>query len=169
MCGNDHNSLVFSNILWSKPLRSSFSWLLFFQNGKPCIDECKNTDVLRTTQHKLLSIHVAVMLLHLCSGFNFGRTFISRQIHNQENLRQASGRFQVILERTYWPPAWQRSAVTHTSVGNITNLWLWNCVRDPWKLPRNKGFNSTTKYSAFFKVWVNLLGFNMIPENFCVA
>ena len=88
-----------------KPVRSSFSWLLFFQNGKPCNDECKNTDLLRTTRHKLLCIHVAVMLLHLCSSFNFGRTFISRQIHNREPLGQTFGRFQVIFERTYWPPA----------------------------------------------------------------
>ena len=48
------------------------------------------------------------------------------------------------------------SAVTNTSVCNMTNLWLWNCVRDPWKLSGNNGFYSTRKYSATFKVWVNL-------------
>ena len=37
-----------------------FSWLLPFQNRNSCIDERKNADVLRTTQHKLVCIHVAV-------------------------------------------------------------------------------------------------------------
>ena len=53
-----------------------FSWLLPFQNRNSCIDERKNADVLRTTQHKLVCIHVAVqMQVHLCSRFNFWRTF----------------------------------------------------------------------------------------------
>ena len=33
----------------------------------------------------------------------------------------------------------------------MTNLWLWNCVPDPWKFSRNNGFYSTSKYSAFLK------------------
>ena len=37
-----------------------FSWLLPFQNINSCIDERKNADVLRTMQHKLVWIHVAV-------------------------------------------------------------------------------------------------------------
>ena len=32
----------------------------FLRGGKPCIDDCKNIDVMRTTQHKLVCIHVAV-------------------------------------------------------------------------------------------------------------
>ena len=39
---------------------SVFSWLLPFQNRNSCIDERKNADVLRTTQHKLVCILVAV-------------------------------------------------------------------------------------------------------------
>ena len=50
-----------------------------------------------------------------------------------------------------WP-----SAVTNTSDRNMTNLWLWNCVCNPWKLSRINTFHSTRKYSEFFKVWVNL-------------
>ena len=44
-----------------------------------------------------------------------------------------------------YPAAWldKRSAVTYTSVRNMGNLLLRNCVRDPWKLSRNNGFNST--------------------------
>ena len=49
------------------------------------------------------------------------------------------------------------TAVTNTSVHVMTNLWLWNCVCDPWKLSRNNGFYPTRKYyTAFFKVWANL-------------
>lgn len=58
-----------------KSLRFSFRWLLLFQNEKPCIDECKNSNVLRTMQHKLVCIHVTGMLLHLCSSFDFWHTF----------------------------------------------------------------------------------------------
>ena len=50
-----------------------------------------------------------------------------------------------------WP-----SAVTNMSDRNMTNLWLWNCVCNPWKLSRINTFHSTRKYSEFFKVWVNL-------------
>ena len=41
--------------------------------------------------------------------------------------------------------AWldKKSAVTYMSVRNITNLLVRNCVHDPWKLPRNNGFNFT--------------------------
>ena len=35
----------------------------------------------------------------------------------------------------------------------MTNLFLWNCFRDPCKLLWNNGFNSTRKFSVFFKVW----------------
>ena len=35
----------------------------------------------------------------------------------------------------------------------MTNLLLRNCVRDPWKLLRNNGFNSARKFSVFSKVW----------------
>ena len=65
---------IFSDL---KPLCFSFRWLLFFQKRKPCIDECKNTDVLRTTQHKLVCIHVTGMLLHLCSSFDLWRAVSS--------------------------------------------------------------------------------------------
>ena len=34
-----------------------------------------------------------------------------------------------------WP-----SAVTNMSVRYITNLWLWNCVPNPWILSRHNGF-----------------------------
>ena len=35
----------------------------------------------------------------------------------------------------------------------MTNLWLWNCVGDPWELSRNNGFNSARRFSMFSKVW----------------
>ena len=34
-----------------------------------------------------------------------------------------------------WP-----SAVTNMSVCNMTNLWLWNCIPNPWKLSSNNVF-----------------------------
>ena len=58
---------------------------------------------------------------------------------------------------TFLEIAVYRSALTHTSVGNMTNHLLWNCFRDPWKLSRNNGSNSSEKFSACFKVWGNHL------------
>ena len=52
-----------------------------------CVDECKNTDVLRTMQHKLACIHDAVMLLYLCLSFNFCALSISAsQIYNRVKI-----------------------------------------------------------------------------------
>ena len=61
--------------------------------------------------------------------------------------------------KRFWayPAAWldklDRSAGTYTSIRNMTNLW--NCVRDPRKLSRNNGSNSSRKFarSLKFEVW----------------
>ena len=40
--------------------------------------------------------------------------------------------------------------IKYMNVCNLTNLWLWNCIRDRWKLSRNNGLNSTRKNGTFF-------------------
>ena len=57
-----------------------------------------------------------------------------------------------------------RSAVTNMCDRNMTNLWLWNCFRNPWKLSRINTFYSTGKYSEFFKVWVNLFAMELARD-----
>ena len=58
--------------------------------------------------------------------------------------------------RLIWP-----SAVTNMCDRNMTNLWLWNCFRNPRKLSRINTFYSTGKYSEFFKVWVRLFAMEL--------
>ena len=79
------------------------SWLLLFQNGKPCIDECKNTDVLRTTQHGSCASMLLYKCCYICVQDSvFGTLSIFRQVHNRENLGQTSGDYPVYRQNLGW-------------------------------------------------------------------
>ena len=76
----------------------------FLRGEKPCIDDCKNIDVMRTTQHKLVCIHVAVYkCCYICVQVSIlGAFSISGQIHNQENRGQTSGDCPIYRKNLEW-------------------------------------------------------------------